>query len=92
MALHKNKYAFTLPDDGFLTRCLSVQTDRMFDIANVPLAQVTDEEKIKFDGKMQQTGSYQGYKPRQYWVMSILTLPLRRPHYLSRAANRQRSP
>ncbi|TCD61508.1 hypothetical protein EIP91_008305 [Steccherinum ochraceum] len=43
------------------------ETDRMFDIANVPLAQVSEEEKHKFDGKMQQTGSYQGYKPRQYW-------------------------
>ncbi|THH28315.1 hypothetical protein EUX98_g5880 [Antrodiella citrinella] len=43
------------------------QTDRVFDIANIPLAQVSDEEKMKYDGKMQQTGSYQGYKPRQYW-------------------------
>ncbi|KAH8077494.1 Clavaminate synthase-like protein [Cristinia sonorae] len=43
------------------------QNERIFNVANVPLDQVSDEEKMKFDGKLQQTGSYQGYKPRQYW-------------------------
>jgi len=43
------------------------QTDRMFDIANVPMAQVSQEDKIRYDGKMHETGSYTGYKPRQYW-------------------------
>ena len=89
MASHKNKYTFPFAGDSCLTRMLSSQTDRMFDIGNVPLAQVSDEEKIKFDGKMQQTGSYQGYKPRQYWVSEHphpTTPPIRLPSF--RTANR----
>jgi hypothetical protein len=26
------------------------------------------DEKAKYEGKMKETGSYQGYKLRQYWV------------------------
>ncbi|KAI0071947.1 Clavaminate synthase-like protein [Panus rudis PR-1116 ss-1] len=44
-----------------------IQTDRIFDIADVPFAHVSDEEKKKYEGKMLQTGSYQGYKLRKYW-------------------------
>jgi len=36
------------------------QTSRMFDIANIPLSQVSDAEKTKFIGKMQQTGRIKG--------------------------------
>ncbi|TFK89218.1 Clavaminate synthase-like protein [Polyporus arcularius HHB13444] len=43
------------------------QTDRIFDIADVPFSQVTDEEKKRFAGDIKQTGSYRGYKLRQYW-------------------------
>ncbi|KAF5352063.1 hypothetical protein D9758_009429 [Tetrapyrgos nigripes] len=43
------------------------QSERIFDIADVPFAQVDDEEKQKYAGTMKQTGSYQGYKLRQYW-------------------------
>ncbi|KAH7928365.1 Clavaminate synthase-like protein [Leucogyrophana mollusca] len=43
------------------------QTDRMFDIADIPFSGVADEEKHAYAGKMKQTGSYQGYKLRQYW-------------------------
>ncbi|KAF8646663.1 hypothetical protein AX16_007161 [Volvariella volvacea WC 439] len=43
------------------------QTARMFDIADVPFAHVSEEEKSVYAGKMKETGSYQGYKPRQYW-------------------------
>lgn len=43
------------------------QNGRMFDIADVPLAQVGDDEKRKYDGRMLQTGSFQGYKLRSYW-------------------------
>ncbi|KAF5325273.1 hypothetical protein D9619_009987 [Psilocybe cf. subviscida] len=43
------------------------QTDRIFDIADVPFARVSEEEKQKYAGTMKQTGSYQGYKLRQYW-------------------------
>ncbi|KAJ7825840.1 hypothetical protein B0H14DRAFT_3088544 [Mycena olivaceomarginata] len=39
----------------------------MFDIATIPLSGVSAEEKILYSGKMEETGSYQGYKPQQYW-------------------------
>lgn len=51
----------------FLTS-VGVQKDRIFDIADVPFTQVSDDEKRKYQGKMLETGSYQGYKLRQYWV------------------------
>ena len=40
----------------------------MFDIADVPFARVSEEEKKIYVARMKETGSYQGYKPRQYWV------------------------
>ncbi|KAH7915946.1 Clavaminate synthase-like protein [Hygrophoropsis aurantiaca] len=43
------------------------QTERMFDIADVPFSGVPEEEKQVYAGTMKQTGSYQGYKLRQYW-------------------------
>ncbi|KAJ7118451.1 Clavaminate synthase-like protein [Mycena crocata] len=43
------------------------QTERMFDIADVPFSGVTPEDKQRYAGQMKETGSYQGYKPRQYW-------------------------
>ncbi|KAJ8083105.1 hypothetical protein PM082_008974 [Marasmius tenuissimus] len=43
------------------------EMERMFDIANVPFEQVPEEEKKKFDSKPHETGSFQGYKLRQYW-------------------------
>ncbi|KAF8639173.1 hypothetical protein AX17_001660 [Amanita inopinata Kibby_2008] len=43
------------------------QTMRMFDIADIPFARVNDEDKRLYAGSMKQTGSYQGYKLRQYW-------------------------
>ncbi|KAF9224836.1 Clavaminate synthase-like protein [Gyrodon lividus] len=46
---------------------LQSQTDRMFDIADIPFAGVSDEEKQVYAGTMKQSGSYQGYKLRQYW-------------------------
>ena len=42
----------------------------MFDIANVAFSQVSDREKKAYEGKVKETGSYQGYKLRQYWVYS----------------------
>ncbi|KAG6899830.1 hypothetical protein C0993_006424 [Termitomyces sp. T159_Od127] len=42
------------------------QTRRIFDIAEIPFS-VSEEEKQKYVGKMKENGSYQGYKPRQYW-------------------------
>ena len=40
----------------------------MFDIADIPFARVSEEEKKIYVARMKETGSYQGYKPRQYWV------------------------
>ena len=40
----------------------------MTDIADVPFAQVSEEEKKMFDGKIRQEGSWMGYKLRQFWV------------------------
>ncbi|KAK0481266.1 Clavaminate synthase-like protein [Armillaria novae-zelandiae] len=40
---------------------------RIFDIADHPFASVSDDEKRLYEGTMQQTGSYQGYKLRKYW-------------------------
>lgn len=40
----------------------------MFDIADVPFSCVESDEKRLYTAKMKETGSYQGYKPRQYWV------------------------
>ncbi|KAJ7915162.1 hypothetical protein B0H13DRAFT_1610781 [Mycena leptocephala] len=45
----------------------SSQTERMFDIADVPFSSVESDEKRMYTAKMKETGSYQGYKPRQYW-------------------------
>ena len=51
------------------------ETDRMFDIANVPFSQVGDEEKQAYAGNIKETGTFQGYKLRNYWVI-ILTSAL----------------
>ncbi|KAH7915952.1 Clavaminate synthase-like protein [Hygrophoropsis aurantiaca] len=43
------------------------QTERIFDIADVPISHVPEEEKITYAGNSKVTGRFQGYKPRQYW-------------------------
>ncbi|KAG1721457.1 hypothetical protein EDB19DRAFT_1917321 [Suillus lakei] len=43
------------------------QTDRIFDIADLPFSSVSESEKQIYAGTMKQSGSYQGYKLRQYW-------------------------
>ncbi|KAK2460814.1 hypothetical protein APHAL10511_007284 [Amanita phalloides] len=43
------------------------QSGRIFDIADIPFSRVSDDEKRQYEGKMKVTGSYQGYKLRQYW-------------------------
>ena len=48
------------------------QTDRIFDIADIPFAGVCDEEKQAYASAIKQTGSYQGYKLRRYWVSNCL--------------------
>ena len=48
----------------------------MFDIADIPFARVSEEEKKIYVARMKETGSYQRYKPRQYWVKANTTLLL----------------
>lgn len=48
---------------------ISNQNDRIFDIADVTFSQVTDHEKRRFEGDIQNTGTYEGYKLQNYWVM-----------------------
>ncbi|KAK7680300.1 hypothetical protein QCA50_016540 [Cerrena zonata] len=43
------------------------QKDRIFDIADYTFTHVSDDEKRKYEGKMAETGSYQGYKLPKYW-------------------------
>ncbi|KAJ7725543.1 hypothetical protein B0H16DRAFT_1665841 [Mycena metata] len=43
------------------------QTERMFDIADVPFSCVDADEQGLYTAKISKTGSFQGYKPRQYW-------------------------
>ena len=44
------------------------QTERMFDIGDVAFSQVSDQEKKAYEGNSKETGSFEGYKLRQYWV------------------------
>ncbi|KAK0481287.1 Clavaminate synthase-like protein [Armillaria novae-zelandiae] len=43
------------------------ENQRIFDIADTPFSVISDEEKRKYEANIMQTGSYQGYKLRQYW-------------------------
>ncbi|KAI0089616.1 hypothetical protein BDY19DRAFT_993195 [Irpex rosettiformis] len=43
------------------------ETERVFDIADVPFSHVSDKEKLAYTGNILETGTDQGYKPRQYW-------------------------
>ncbi|KIJ53706.1 hypothetical protein M422DRAFT_241951 [Sphaerobolus stellatus SS14] len=42
------------------------QTQRIFDIADIPFTQVDEAEKAKYISELK-AGTYQGYKPRSYW-------------------------
>jgi isopenicillin N synthase-like dioxygenase len=52
----------------YIVNGISSQTNRIFDIADLPFTAVSDSEKQIYAGTMKQSGSYQGYKLRQYWV------------------------
>ncbi|KAH9921819.1 Clavaminate synthase-like protein [Fomitopsis serialis] len=43
------------------------ENERIFDIADVPFSAVSDEEKKAYVAKIKETGSWQGYKLKQYW-------------------------
>ena len=51
-----------------------LQNGRIFDVADVPFSQVSDDEKKQYAGKIKETGLYSGYKLREYWVRSPLHL------------------
>lgn len=55
---------FYVVNHGYTTE----QTRRIFDIAEIPF-RVSDEEKKKYVAKMKEHGTYQGYKPLQYWLV-----------------------
>lgn len=48
----------------------------MFDIADIPMSGVPEEEKWAYAGNSHETGLFQGYKPRQYWVDHFITLAI----------------
>ena len=63
----RNRYVLVhLPDND--TWNGQLENDRIFDIADIPFTQVSEEEKKKYAGKIREEGSYQGYKLRQFWV------------------------
>ncbi|KAI1787059.1 Clavaminate synthase-like protein [Ganoderma leucocontextum] len=45
------------------------QNDRMVDIADIPFTQVSEEDKQQFTSKIKETGSYRGFKPREFWTI-----------------------
>ena len=45
-----------------------VWSDRMFDIANVPLTQVPQEERMHYLTKAREVGYFRGYKMPKYFV------------------------
>ena len=56
--------------DVTLMNELKLQNQRIFDIANLPFEHVPEDEKKQLAGNIKQTGSYRGYKLRNYWVSS----------------------
>ncbi|KAH9848599.1 hypothetical protein C2E23DRAFT_739334 [Lenzites betulinus] len=43
------------------------QNDRIFDIADIPFSQVSEEEMKRYTADIKGTGSYRGFKPRRLW-------------------------
>lgn len=67
MDILQNKCDFTCSPPYSISKTV-YQTARIYDIADVPFDQVDPGEKQAFAGKIKETGSYQGYKLRSYWV------------------------
>ena len=47
------------------------QVDRMVDIAALAFDDVSEEEKLRYQARIKETGEYLGYKLPQYWVCDI---------------------
>lgn len=58
---------------SFAYSYFQVQNERMFDIADIPMSGVPEDEKRAYTGDSKKTGIFQGYKPRQYWVDRLMT-------------------
>ncbi|TBU47752.1 Clavaminate synthase-like protein [Dichomitus squalens] len=46
------------------------QNNRIFDVADVPFTQVSEDEKKRFQTKTQETGTPEGYKLRRSWTVN----------------------
>lgn len=47
------------------------QVDRMVDIAALAFDDVSEEEKLRYQARIKETGEYLGYKLPQYWVCGV---------------------
>ena len=47
------------------------KNERIFDIADVPFTQVSEEDKKQYGSKTRETGLFRGYKPRKYLVSML---------------------
>lgn len=64
----------------------------MFDIADVPFSAVTEDEKRVYEGTMKQSGSYAGYKLRQYWQIDGLVRDQIENYNINRDVTRREHP
>ncbi|KAJ3572266.1 hypothetical protein NP233_g3195 [Leucocoprinus birnbaumii] len=46
------------------------QTERMFNLSDYAVENVTEEEKSRYVSKIREEGTYNGYKPRKLWHIS----------------------
>jgi isopenicillin N synthase-like dioxygenase len=61
---------------------LSVQTKRIFDIANLPFEHVGESEKHKYHAAIKSDGSFRGYKPREFFVCPVSIMRLDRGFHI----------
>ena len=54
------------------------QADRIVDIAALAFDDVSEEEKLRYQARIKETGEYLGYKLPQYWVCGV---PPTTPHH-----------
>ena len=47
------------------------QADRTVDIAALAFDDVSEEEKLRYQARIKETGEYLGYKLPQYWVCGV---------------------
>jgi len=61
-AMHKQGF-FYVVNHGFDL----AQNQRMLDIASVAFEEISDAEKLRYQARIKETGTYLGYKLPQYW-------------------------